>query len=130
MNYIQQVNKGGTFVGSNKLKHMTTGMMEIRFVDQITQDERYVVFSKNLRGHVGKQMFFNLAATRDVTYDTERFKKSESLKQLKKKEKLFLTIRNDDDAMVREIIDNNPEFLEKIILEALQVLGHNQNPWR
>ena len=26
---IQQVNKGGTFVGSNKLKHMTTGMMEI-----------------------------------------------------------------------------------------------------
>ena len=84
---IQQVNKGGTFVGSNKLKHMTTGMMEIRFVDQISQDERYVVFSKNRRGHVGKQMFFNLAATGDVTYDTERFKKSESLKQLKKKEK-------------------------------------------
>jgi len=84
---IQQVNKGGTFVGSNKLKHMTTGMMEIRFVDTVTQDERYVVFSKNRRGHVGKQMFFNLAATGDVTYDTERFKKSESLKQLKKKEK-------------------------------------------
>jgi DNA repair protein RadA/Sms len=84
---IQQVNKGGTFVGSNKLKHMTTGMMEIRFVDTLSQDERYVVFSKNRRGHVGKQMFFNLAATGDVTYDTERFKKSESLKQLKKKEK-------------------------------------------
>ncbi len=84
---IQQVNKGGTFVGSNKLKHMTTGMMEIRFVDTVSQDERYVVFSKNRRGHVGKQMFFNLAATGDVTYDTERFKKSESLKQLKKKEK-------------------------------------------
>jgi len=59
----------------------------IRFVDTLTQDERYVVFSKNRRGHVGKQMFFNLAATGDVTYDTERFKKSESLKQLKKKEK-------------------------------------------
>ena len=84
---IQQVNKGGTFVGSNKLKHMTTGMMEIRFVDQLSQDERYVVFTKNRRGHVGKQMFFNLAATGDVVYDTERFKKSESLKQLKKKEK-------------------------------------------
>jgi len=84
---IQQVNKGGTFVGSNKLKHMTTGMMEIRFVDENTQDERYVVFSKNRRGHVGKQMFFDLAATGDVVYDTERFKKSESLKQLKKAEK-------------------------------------------
>jgi predicted ATP-dependent serine protease len=83
---IQQVNKGGTFVGSNKLKHMTTGMMEIRFVDERTQDERYVVFSKNRRGHVGKQMFFDLTASGNVTYDTERFKKSESLKQLKKKE--------------------------------------------
>jgi len=84
---IQQVNKGGTFVGSNKLKHMTTGMMEIRFVDERTQDERYVVFSKNRRGHVGKQMYFDLAASGDVTYDTERFKKTESLKELKKKER-------------------------------------------
>ena len=84
---IQQVNKGGTFVGSNKLKQMTTGMMEIRFVDERSQDERYVVFSKNRRGHVGKQMFFDLSAAGDVNYDTERFKKSESLKELKKKEK-------------------------------------------
>jgi DNA repair protein RadA/Sms len=84
---IQQVNKGGVFVGSNKLKHMTTGMMEIRFVDEYSQDERYVVFSKNRRGHVGKQMFFDLSAKGDVTYDTERFKKAEELKTLKKKEK-------------------------------------------
>ena len=84
---IQQVNKGGVFVGSNKMKHMMTGMMEIRFVDEVTQDERYVVFSKNRRGHVGKQMFFDLAGTGDVVYDTERFKKTESLKELKKKEK-------------------------------------------
>jgi DNA repair protein RadA/Sms len=84
---IQQVNKGGVFVGSNKMKHMMTGMMEVRFVDEKSQDERYVVFSKNRRGHVGKQMFFDLSATGDVIYDTERFKKSESLKELKKKEK-------------------------------------------
>lgn len=83
---IQQVNKGGVFVGSNKLKHMTTGMMEIRFVDENTQDERYVVFSKNRRGHVGKQMFFNLASMGDVTYDWERFKKTEKLRELKKTE--------------------------------------------
>jgi predicted ATP-dependent serine protease len=83
---IQQVNKGGVFVGSNKLKHMTTGMMEIRFVDENTQDERYVVFSKNRRGHVGKQMFFDLAAKGDVTYDWERFKKTEKLRELKKTE--------------------------------------------
>jgi predicted ATP-dependent serine protease len=84
---IQQVGKSGIFVGSNKLKHMTTGMMEIRFVDENTQDERYVTFSKNRRGHVGKQMYFDLSATGNVTYDTERFKKSEDLKMLKKQEK-------------------------------------------
>ena len=84
---IQQVGKSGIFVGSNKLKHMTTGMMEIRFVDERTQDERYVTFSKNRRGHVGKQMYFDLTATGNVTYDTERFKKSESLKKLKLAEK-------------------------------------------
>lgn len=87
---IQQVNKSGVFVGSNKMKHMVTGMMEIRFVDERTQDERYVVFSKNRRGHVGKQMFFDLSTTGDVVYDTERFKKNESLKELKKKEKELL----------------------------------------
>ena len=83
---IQQVGKSGIFVGSNKLKHMTTGMMEIRFVDENSQDERYVTFSKNRRGHVGKQMYFDLSAAGNVTYDTERFKKSESLKRLKKAE--------------------------------------------
>lgn len=87
---IQQVNKGGVFVGSNKMKHMMTGMMEIRFADENNQDERFVVFTKNRRGHVGKQMFFDLNAVGDVVYDTERFKKSENLKELKKKEKELL----------------------------------------
>jgi hypothetical protein len=32
-------------------------------------------------------MFFDLSNAGDVIYDTERFKKSESLKELKKKEK-------------------------------------------
>ena len=84
---IQQVGKSGIFVGSNKLKHMTTGMMEIRFVDENTQDERFVTFSKNRRGHVGKQLYFDLSAAGNVTYDTERFQKSEDLKMLKKQEK-------------------------------------------
>ena len=84
---IQQVNKGGVFVGSNKLKHMTTGMMEIRFVDENSQDERFIVFSKNRRGDVGKPMFFDLSNDGDVSYDTERFKKAEDLRNLKLKEK-------------------------------------------
>lgn len=106
---IQQVSKSGVFVGSNKMKHMVTGMMEVRFVDERSQEERYVVFSKNRRGHVGKQMFFDLSATGDVVYDTERFKKSESLKELRKKEKE--TLKRDG-----------------VQFDKLFGLGHSQDP--
>ena len=61
--------------------------MEIRFVDEKSQDERFIVFSKNRRGHVGKPLYFDLSATGDVTYDIDRFKKTEELKELKKVEK-------------------------------------------
>lgn len=84
---IQQVNKGGNFVGSNKLKHMTTGMLEIRFEDpEDYESDRFMLFSKNRRGHVGKKLFFDLAAKNGVRYDTERFEKTEKMKELRKEE--------------------------------------------
>ena len=69
---IQQVTKGGNFVGSNKLKHNTTGMLEIRFTEEGAQ-ERYLMFTKNRRGDVYKKMYFSLAAEGDVLYHAERF---------------------------------------------------------
>jgi predicted ATP-dependent serine protease len=84
---IQQVNKGGNFVGSNKLKHMTTGMLEIRFEDvDDYESDRYMLFSKNRRGHVGKKLFFDLSAQGGVKYDTERFQKTEKMKEMRKDE--------------------------------------------
>jgi predicted ATP-dependent serine protease len=84
---IQQVNKGGNFVGSNKLKHMTTGMLEIRFEDvEDYESDRFMLFSKNRRGHVGKKLFFDLSAQGGVQYDTERFAKTEKMKELRKDE--------------------------------------------
>lgn len=84
---IQQVNKGGNFVGSNKLKHMTTGMLEIRFEDiDDYESDRYMLFSKNRRGHVGKKLFFDLSSTGGVQYDTERFQKTEKMKEMRKDE--------------------------------------------
>ena len=62
---IQQVTKEGVFVGSNKLKHNTTGMMELRF----TKDgKRYAMFTKNRRGEVNKKLYFDLSSTGDVRY--------------------------------------------------------------
>ncbi len=84
---IQQVNKGGNFVGSNKLKHMTTGMLEVRFEDpEDFESDRFMLFSKNRRGHVGKKLFFDLSAQGGVQYDTERFQKTEKMKEMRKEE--------------------------------------------
>lgn len=67
---IQQVTKEGIFVGSNKIKHNTSGMMELRFDED---GNRYIMFNKNRRGEVNKKLFFDLASTGDVRYDTVRY---------------------------------------------------------
>ena len=71
---IQQVTKEGVFLGSNKLKHNTTGMMELRFDKDGT---RYVMFTKNRRGEVNIKMQFDLSSTGDVKYDLERYDSEE-----------------------------------------------------
>lgn len=81
---IQQVTKGGTFVGSNKLKHNTTGMMELRFEEDGT---RYIMFTKNRRGEVNKRMFFDLSATGDVKYDSARYDLDEAAREILGREK-------------------------------------------
>lgn len=44
---IQQVTKSGAFVGSNRLKHMITAMMELRLENaKNIYSDRYVVFFK------------------------------------------------------------------------------------
>lgn len=76
---IQQVTKGGVFVGSNKLKHNTTGMLELRY-DQATGSQ-YMMFNKNRRGSVNKRMFYSLSATGDVEYDLKRFSNDENARE-------------------------------------------------
>ena len=76
---IQQVTKGGVFVGSNKLKHNTTGMLELRF--DIATGSQYMMFNKNRRGPVNKRMFFSLSATGDVEYDLKRFSNDENARE-------------------------------------------------
>ena len=85
---IQQVTKGGVFVGSNKLKHNTTGMLELRFdADSGTQ---YMTFSKNRRGSVGKRMFYSLSKTGDVEYDMRRFNNDEDAREALSQERALI----------------------------------------
>lgn len=62
---IQQVNKDGSFAGSNRIKHMTTGMFHIRFNKE---GGRYMYFSKNRRGGESNKFFFSLAGQNQVMW--------------------------------------------------------------
>lgn len=54
---IQQVGKGGKFLGTNKLKHNTTGMIEMRF-DKKTKSRKIIV-TKNRRGFQYDELYFD-----------------------------------------------------------------------
>lgn len=72
---IQQVTKGGVFVGSNKLKHNTTGMLELRREEDDINP--HMVFTKNRRGQVQERMYYSLSQTGDVEYQRGRASFSE-----------------------------------------------------
>lgn len=74
---IQQVTKGGSFAGSNKLKHNTTAMLELR---RESSGDRYMTFSKNRRcgQHVGKKLYYFLGANNQVTFDSERWEREKA----------------------------------------------------
>ena len=57
---IQQVTKSGEFVGSNKLKHMTDAMMEMRRRSDRDGGGTYMNFIKNRNGDVNMQFNYDL----------------------------------------------------------------------
>ena len=62
---ISQMTKSGEFVGSNKLKHMTTAFAYLRF-DEI--GNRYIQFTKNRRGGSANKFVYSLETVNDVNY--------------------------------------------------------------
>jgi len=70
---ILQLSKGGTFVGSNKLKHMTTAMMHLDWKGGENSAERYMAFSKNRLGQVGQKLFFSFE--QGVEFDQQRYQR-------------------------------------------------------
>ena len=75
--------KSGAFIGSNRLKHMITAMMELRLDNpKNIYSDRYVVFSKHRRGDVGVKLYYNLSSTGDVFFDEERYQQELLLRNL------------------------------------------------
>ena len=82
---IQQVTKSGAFVGSNRLKHMITAMMELRLDNpKNIYSDRYITFSKHRRGDVGVKLYYNLSTTGDVFFDEERYEQEQTLKRMQR----------------------------------------------
>ncbi len=80
---IQQVTKSGNFIGSNRLKHSITAMMELRLDNpKNVYSDRYIVFSKHRRGDVGVKLYYNLSTKGNVEYNQERFEKDARIRQM------------------------------------------------
>ena len=80
---IQQVTKTGHFIGSNRLKHAITAMLELRLENpKNIYSDRYAVFSKHRRGDVGVRLYYDLSVTGDVFYNEDRFVQDRQLRKL------------------------------------------------
>jgi predicted ATP-dependent serine protease len=80
---IQQVTKRGIFVGSNRLKHSITAMMELRLDNpKNIYSDRFIVFSKHRRGDVGVKLYYNLSTTGDVFYDEEKYEQDRRIRKI------------------------------------------------
>lgn len=85
--FIQQVGKGGTFVGSNRIKHMTTGTFHVKFENSTDRTDRYLISDKHRRGEENNKIYFDLSSKGDVNYDVERFERDKNSKKKKQEEK-------------------------------------------
>jgi predicted ATP-dependent serine protease len=82
---IQQVTKKGAFVGTNRLKHMITAMMELRLDNpKNIYSDRYITFSKHRRGDVGVKLYFNLSTRGNVCFDEERYEQDQNIRRLQR----------------------------------------------
>ena len=87
---IQQYTKGGTYVGSTKIKHLTTSMVYVRFDES---GKRYIVYDKNRRNGsiVNKKLYFTKnKMTGLIEFDNNRFENEKAIEEFQLAEKATL----------------------------------------
>ena len=107
---IQQVTKGGNFVGSNKLKHNTTGMIELRYSSEFAGD-RYAKVTKNRRGFKYEKIYFSLEGIESVEYDQKRIDRDQEIQQRLSKEKELLLNEEEKFNRIFGIIESETETI-------------------
>lgn len=124
---IQQYTKGGTFVGSNKIKHLTTAMIYVMF-DEV--GDRYLVFTKNRRGGhmVGKRLYYTKNKTTGMLqFDEKRLNNklkieehsSEEMERIKEDENYFENVlleKAAKNAEQRDAIIRGDDQMTKLVI--------------
>lgn len=115
---ILQLSKGGQFVGSNKLKHMTSAMMSIDWKGGENSTERFLEFSKNRLGQVGTKLYFSLAD--GVGFDSNRYQRDLLNKEFLEEEKAKLGTEADAFDKIFSQLPTESEKVgaEKVMPEA------------
>ena len=113
---ILQLSKGGQFVGSNKLKHMTTSMMSLDWDGAENSGRRYMEFSKNRVGQVGKKLYFDLEG--GVSFDEARYARDLFNDQIVQEERKALDSEADAFDALFGLGDQNQEIDENSALEV------------
>ena len=94
---IQQVTKNGTFVGSNKVKHMTDAHMEMRREKMSDGGGTFIVFTKNRNGQSDMKWGYQLT-NNDIVYgyvvDETEDEEVETVEVIKKEFKLNIVASN------------------------------------
>ena len=118
---IQQVTKGGKFVGSNKLKHNTTAMLEMRYDKSTGNPKMY--YTKNRRGNTNIDLFFDITSN-GIEYDKLRYSRELDFLNKSKMEERSAEEEQEEFASIFGIQqDENGEWIdtEKKIEEAEEV---------
>ena len=89
---ILQFNKGGDFSGSNKLKHLATAMMLMDW-EGGENGRRYMEFSKNRCGDVGKKLYYSIGD--GVEFDDVRYQRDLLNQEMINEEKQKLKTEED-----------------------------------
>lgn len=71
---IQQKNKGGSYVGSKRLEHMTSAFLELCW-DKKEKGKRFMMFEKNRKGKEKVKLYYNFAKEGGLVYDEVRHSK-------------------------------------------------------
>lgn len=103
---IQQFTKGGTYVGSTKIKHLTTAMIFVMFDEN---KHRYITWEKNRRNGstVNKKLYFTKnKITGLIEFDTNRFENDKVMQDFKEANDATLLEEND---IFRSIMNGDVE---------------------